>query len=163
MATPTAGTEAAAVIVWRVWRIADGLLCRRWLAFGGRPERRVKGKQLAGTFSQAGGGWAEKPVAADLLKAFGEDVLEKTCDEGLDGKGEVSRLLSAGTDIAESDATVVEGFDAVVGEGDAMSIAGEVLGSVLAVASVLEEAPRGAQPRRKISASSCQSPRRPRP
>ena len=85
-----------------------------------------------------GGGRAEEPIAANLLKALGEDVLEKACDEGLNGQGEMSGLVGARVDVAESDTALIGGFDAVVGEGDAMDIAGEVLGGVLAIARVLK-------------------------
>ena len=93
---------------------------------------------MAGAFAEAGGGRAEEPVAADFLKAFGEGVLEKACDEGVGGKGEPPGFVSAGGDVAEGNAAVLKGFDAVIGDRDAMSIAGEVLGSVLAAAGVLE-------------------------
>jgi hypothetical protein len=93
---------------------------------------------LAGAFSQPCGGRAEEPVAADFLKAFGQGVLEKACDEGVDGKGQSPGLVSAGGGVAEGDAAMIEGFDAIVGDRDAMGIAGKVLGGVLAVAGVLE-------------------------
>ena len=43
----------------------------------------------------AGGSRAEESVAADLLKALGKDVLEKACDEGVDGKGKMLGLVCA--------------------------------------------------------------------
>jgi len=44
---------------------------------------------------------------------------------------------------------MIEGFDAVVGEGDTMNIAGEVLDGVLAVAGMFEmDVPRFAEERR---------------
>jgi hypothetical protein len=135
MAVTTRGTESATV---QVGRIAAGLARRLRGALGRGRERRVELKQLAGALALAGGGRAQESIAADLLKTFGEGVLEKTRDEGVDGKGEMSDLVCARAGIAEGDSAVFEGFDAVVGEGDPMDIAGEVLGGVLAVASVLE-------------------------
>lgn len=141
MAVATRGTESATVN-------ADGLGRRRGALGKGR-QSRVELKELAGALALAGGGRAEESVAADLLKAFWEDVLEKACDEGVNGKGEMSGLVCARADIAEGDAAVIEGFDAVVGESDTMDISGKVLGSVLAVASVLEvDVPGFAEDRR---------------
>jgi hypothetical protein len=80
-------------------------------------------------------------------------VLEKARDEGVDGQGEMSCLVCARAGIAEGDAAVLEGFDAVVGEGDAMDIAGEVLGGVLAVASVLKVDVPGCAEDRRIDLS----------
>lgn len=97
----------------------------------------------------AGGGGLEEPVAADLLKALGENVLEEARDEGLDGESKAPGLMCARVDVAESDTVVIEGFDTVVGESDTMGIAGEVLGGVLAVAGVLKmDVPRFAEDRR---------------
>jgi hypothetical protein len=133
MTFSTRGAESSAV---EVWRLADGLGRRRWRILEIRRERRVELQQVASALTLTGGGGTEEPIAADLLKALGEDMLEKTCDEGLDGESEAPGLVCARADVAEGDTAVIEGFDAVVGEGDAMDIAGEVLGGVLAVASV---------------------------
>src|SRR4029077_18352448 len=77
-------------------------------------------------------------VAADLLKAFGKDVLKKAGDKGVNGKSEATGLVSAGTDVAKRDSAVIEGLDAVIGDRDAMDVAREVLGGVLAIASFLK-------------------------
>lgn len=95
-------------------------------------------KQLAGSLSLAGGGRTKEAVAADLLKAFGKDVLEKAGDKGVNGKSEAAGLVSAGTDVAKGDAPMLEGLDAVIGDRDAMDVAREVLGGVLPIASFLE-------------------------
>jgi len=146
MAMATRGTESATV---QVGQIGDGLSRRRRGALERGRECGVELKQLAGALALGGGGRAEESIAADLLKAFGEDVLEKARDEGVDGKGEMPGLLCARAGIAKGDAAVLKGFDAVVGDGDAMDIAGEVLGGVLAVASVLEmDVPGFAEDRR---------------
>ena len=129
MAVTTGRTGSAKVQDGR--QIIDRLVRSRRGALLGR-ERRVKLKQLAGALAFSGGGRAEKTIAADLLKAFGQDVLEKARDEGVDGKGEVPGLVCARAGIAEGDAAVIQGFDAVIGDGDTMDIAGEVLGGVLA-------------------------------
>lgn len=54
------------------------------------------------------------------------------------GQGQATRLVGSGVDVAEGDAVVFEPFDALVGEGDAVHVAGEVGGGMIAVAGVLE-------------------------
>lgn len=122
MAVATRGAESSPV---QGGRLGDGLSRHRGI-LGRRRERRVERKQMAGALALFGRSRAEESVAADLLKAFGQDVLEKARDEGVDWQGETSGLVCARAGIAEGDAAVLEGFDAVVGEGDAMDIAGEV-------------------------------------
>ena len=122
MAVATRGAESSPV---QGGRLGDGLSRHRGI-LGRRRERGGERKQMAGALALFGRSRAEESVAADLLKAFGQDVLEKARDEGVDGKGETSGLVCARAGIAEGDAAVLEGFDAVVGEGDAMDIAGEV-------------------------------------
>jgi len=46
-------------------------------------------------------------------------------------------LICAGIDVAEGDAVVFEGFDAVVGQSDAVDVAGEIFGGVLTVSCEL--------------------------
>jgi len=92
MAVATHGAESAPV---RAVRIGAGLscCCRGVVA---QPEaRRVELKELAGASALTGGGRAEESVTADLLKALGKDVLEKACDEGVDGKGKMLGLVCA--------------------------------------------------------------------
>jgi hypothetical protein len=88
MAVATRGAESSTV---QVGFIGGGLSLRPG-DLGRRRECRVEPKQLAGTLALTCGGGAEESVAADLLKAFGEDVLEKARDEGVDGQGEMSCL-----------------------------------------------------------------------
>lgn len=94
-------------------------------------------KQMACAFSRFRGGGSEEAVGADFLKALGEDMLEKTRDEGVNRQGESSGLMGARIDVAEGDVVVFEGFDAFVGQSDPMDVAGEILGGVLAVAGAL--------------------------
>lgn len=129
------GAESVPV---RAVRIGTGLSCCCRGIVGELGARRVEPKELAGALVLTGGGRAEEPVTADFLKALRKDVLEKARDEGKDGESEAPGLVSARADIAEGDATKIEGLDAVVGDCDAMGIAGEILGSVLTVAGVLE-------------------------
>lgn len=127
MAVATGGAETSPVEGGRI----GGGLSRHRGVLGWRRERRVERKQLSGALAFLGRSRAEEPIAADLLKAFGQDVLEKARDEGVDGKGETSGLVCARAGIAEGDAAVLEGLDAVVGDGDTMDIARKVLGGVL--------------------------------
>ena len=59
-------------------------------------------------------------------------------DEGVNRQGETMGFAGARVDVAEGDPLAVEDFDAVVGQGDAMDVARQVLGGVVAVAGVLE-------------------------
>lgn len=111
---------------------------RRWLGLGRWWEGRIQLEQMASAFSRAGGGRSEESVAADLLKTLGEDMLEEARDEAVGGQDEAFGLMGTGIDVAEGDAVVFEGFDAVVGQRDAMDVAGEILGGVLAAARELK-------------------------
>jgi hypothetical protein len=69
---------------------------------------------------------AEEAVGTDLGEAAGEDVLNKAVEEGADGEGEAPRLVGAGVGVADGDAVVRQALEALVGEGDAIDVAGEV-------------------------------------
>ena len=87
------------------------------------PQQRAKASQPI--FSLSVG---EKAVVADAHEAFGEDVKEKAADElpGVENHGgllvPVSVVLPAKGDVA-----VVDGEEALVGDGDAVGVASEVL------------------------------------
>jgi hypothetical protein len=131
MAASTGGAEGTWV---EAGRLAQRLLCPLGLR---QRSSRVELEQLACAFSRFRGGGAKEPVGTDFLEALGEDMLEKPRDEAVDGQGEALGLLGAGIDVAESDAVVFEGFDAIVGQSDPMDVAGEILGGVLTVAGEL--------------------------
>ena len=69
---------------------------------------------------------AEQAIIADLLKAFGQNVLQEAMNEG--EWRQLSELPFAGGGVlaAEHDVLVVNGNDSAVGDGDAEEIAGKV-------------------------------------
>jgi len=93
---------------------------------------------MAGALEVLAGGGAEETVVADLGEAAGKDVLEEAGDEVLDEESHAAALVGSGVGVAESDPAVLEAFDAVVGEGDAVDVAREVEGRALAVADLLD-------------------------
>jgi hypothetical protein len=103
-----------------------------------RRRRGAEGEQLAGALATAGGGGAEEAVGADLREAHGQDVLAEAGEEGVNRQDEATGLTGARADVAEGDSFAVEGLEAVVGQGDAMDVARQVLGGVVAVAGMLE-------------------------
>ena len=71
-------------------------------------------------------GRAQETRGADLGEARGEDVLEEAGDEDVHRERQAPGLARAGVGVAEGDAAVLKAFDAVVGEGDAVDVAGDV-------------------------------------
>ena len=99
---------------------------------------------MAGALEALAGGGAKEAVVADLGESAGKDVLEEAGDEVLDRERHAAGLVGSGVGVAESDPAVLEAFDAVVGEGDAVDVAREVEGGALAVADLLDvDNPRG--------------------
>ena len=66
-------------------------------------------------------GAAVEAEVPDLVEARGEDVEEEAPDELLGREGDLSAVLGA-----EGDGVVVEGDEAVVGDGDPVGVAAEV-------------------------------------
>jgi len=82
-------------------------------------------------------GVGEKAVVSDTVESMWQDVDEEAADElvGIEGHGFVSvSLFSPVIFVFEGNAMITLGYQAVVGDGDAVSIAGEIvkygLGSV---------------------------------
>jgi hypothetical protein len=65
-------------------------------------------------------------------------MLEESGDELLDREGHPAGLLCPRVNVAEGDMLAVERFDALVGDGDAVDVSGEVLGGPLARAGMLQ-------------------------
>ena len=63
--------------------------------------------------------------------------MEESCEEGLYRKRDTPRLTCARVSVAESDAFLLEAFDAVVVERDALDVAREIGQGVLARADLL--------------------------
>jgi len=65
-------------------------------------------------------------------------VLEEAANEGVHRQRQAPGLPGARVGVAEGDMAMVEAFDAVVGEGDAVDVAGEIEGGVGAGADRLD-------------------------
>jgi hypothetical protein len=80
---------------------------------------------------------AEEAVVADFLESFGQDVLQETADEFLSGQSAGFPVAAGAVAVAEGDLTVLEFENAVVGEGDAKDVGGQILEGGLARADRL--------------------------
>jgi len=69
---------------------------------------------------------AEQAVVTDLDEATGKDVLEKATNELLGGDGATPGLVSGGVFERESDLAIIELAEAVVADGDAKDVRGEI-------------------------------------
>ena len=72
---------------------------------------------------------------ADADQAFGQHVKKKSAQELICGNGHNLVLAAVGiVSPAEGDAIVLEGHEAMVGDGDAMGVAGQVVENVFGAA-----------------------------
>jgi len=71
----------------------------------------------------------EQTIVAHFDEALGQHVLEEAADEGGGGQGASSKLLGRRFLVLKSDLTVGELEEALVAEGDAEDVRGEVLES----------------------------------
>src|SRR5260370_13057618 len=70
---------------------------------------------------------AKQDEVTDLDEAIGEDVLEEAADELFGGEGAVLELVGGRLFVGESDVTIFQLTEAVVAEGDAKDVRGEIL------------------------------------
>ena len=70
---------------------------------------------------------AEQAVVTDLDEAGRQDVLEEATDELLGGDGATLKLVSGGFFVSESHLTIMQVAEAVVTEGHAKDVRGEIL------------------------------------
>jgi hypothetical protein len=75
---------------------------------------------------------AEQTVVTDFDEARWEEVLEEATDELLGGHGGVLELVSGRLFVSESDLAIMKGAEAVVTEGHAKDVRGEILEGLLA-------------------------------
>jgi hypothetical protein len=68
----------------------------------------------------------EEPVVADADEPAGEHVEEEAAGELVEGELEVPGATAAVVLVTEPDVVLVEFDESVVGDGDAVSVAGEV-------------------------------------
>ena len=72
-------------------------------------------------------GGMPQAIIAHLVEAGWQDVLEKAPDELVAGHGLVAMAIGRPVLVAEGDGLGVDGEDAVVGDGDAESVASEII------------------------------------
>ena len=80
---------------------------------------------------------AEEAVIANLLKAFGQDMLQEAADELLGGEGAGFPVAGGAVTVAKGDLALLEFEDTVVGESDPEDIRGQILEGGLARADRL--------------------------
>src|SRR3982074_1977407 len=93
----------------------------RW-AGGLRQQEKVP--QVAQRFAARG---MPQAVIADLMEAGRQDVLEEAPDELVAGDGFPALAVGGAVLVAIGHGGVVDGQDAVVGDGDAEGVAGEIV------------------------------------
>src|ERR1019366_6409102 len=77
----------------------------------------------------------EEAEVADADQAFGQDMDQKAAQELIGGNGHDLVLAAVGIVLpTEGDAMVFESYEAMVGDGDAMGIAGEVVENMFGAA-----------------------------
>ncbi len=106
-----------------------------WRSGGGLQGRWSAQRPCALKLSRAGG--TQQAVVADFGGPFGQDVLKKAVDKLGGGKVDAADLLGFVVTVSESDDSVVERFQAAIGDGDAENIAGEIVEHFVATAGVL--------------------------
>ena len=104
--------------------------CRMW--------RRVERQQVSGVLEIRATGGTEEPVVADLGEAPRKHVFENARDERVHRERQPSGLVRARVGVAEGDATVREGLNSMIGEGDVIDIAGEIARRVLPAPDLLD-------------------------
>ena len=77
-------------------------------------------------------GGAEQTVITDLDEPIGEHVLEEATNELCSADGATLELVSGRFFVSESDRAMVQTKDAVVTEGHAKDVRGEILEGLLA-------------------------------
>ena len=103
---------------------------------GGPTEAWLHAEQRAAALERSGtAAVGEEAEVADADQAFGQDMDEKAAQELLGGNGH--DLVLAAVSIvspAEGDAMVLESHEAMVGDGDALGIAGQVVEDMFSTA-----------------------------
>ena len=86
-----------------------------------------RGKSGAGGFQPGAVRRAEDSVVTDLDRAGWQHVLQETAEKLFAGNSDVAHGLSPVVAVVEADVSVVDGFDAAVGNGDPEDIAAQVI------------------------------------
>jgi hypothetical protein len=69
----------------------------------------------------------QEPIVTDADEALGEDVEEEAPTELAEGKGEGPGSLATVVLVAKGDGLVIDGHEPMVRDGDAVSVAGQIL------------------------------------
>ena len=117
-----AGLAMRATVLW--WRIGGvGGIGLSGFGRGGFLQQKDM-LQIAHLLATAG---MPETVIADLVEAGRQDVLEEAPDELVAGHGLLALAVGGAVLVAIGYGLVVDGQDAVVGDGDAEGVAGEIV------------------------------------
>jgi hypothetical protein len=83
-------------------------------------------------------GGAQQAVGADFGEPLGKHVLEESGDEASRGERQAPGACAPRIGVAEGDLVVLEALDAMVGESDAVDVAGEIEGGLVAGADLVD-------------------------
>lgn len=100
--------------------------------------RRVEIKQASGTREILTASGTQETVVADLGEAAREHVLEKARNERVHRERHAPCLLGARMGVAKRDAGVLEPFERMVAEGDAIDVAREIARGVVTAPDLLD-------------------------
>ena len=100
--------------------------------------RLLQQENIAQVAELVASGGVPQAVIADFVEACGQDMLEKAADELVTGYRFFALAIGRAVLVAVGHGGVVDGQDAVVGDGDAEGVAGEIIERGL-----LALAPRG--------------------
>ena len=110
------------------WTAQAGWL--RWIGAGGRAEQSAAAFELS-TPPAVG----EESEVPDANQPLGQDVDEEAAQELMGGKGHDLLLAAVGiVSPAEGDAIALKGHEAMVGNGDAVGVAGQVVENMFGAA-----------------------------
>ena len=97
------------------------------IGFGWRARRllqKEKVPQVARLFAPAG---VPQAIVAHLVESGGQDVLEEATQELVPGHGFLAMAVGRAVLVAVGDGLVVDGQDAIIGDGDTEDVAGEII------------------------------------
>ena len=93
---------------------------------------------MSGAIKVRSAAWTQESVGTDLGEAAGQDVLQESSNEDIGRKRQAPGLVRPRVRVSEGDAAVLEGFQRVVAEGDAVDVARERADGVIAGPDLLD-------------------------
>jgi hypothetical protein len=109
---------------WRSFGVGVRLGSGRFGRWAGGLRQQEKIPQVAQRFAARG---MPQAVIAELVEAGRQDVLEEAPDELVAGHGFLALAVGGAVLVAIGHGLVIDGEDAVVGDGDAEGVAGEIV------------------------------------